>query len=84
MRSYFKDVMYILSLTLHVCFLRLPDKILNMTKVSRYAGHLRGLVIKVWIRKCLRGGSICALLSFRAREQEIEEVGEENEEARWG
>lgn len=55
-----------------------------MTKVSRYARHLRGLVIKVWIRKCPRGGSICALLSFRAREQEMEEVGEENEEARWG
>lgn len=76
---------YVVSrLTLYARPLRLSGKMLNMIKVSRYAGYLRGLVIKVWIRKCPRGGSICALLSFRTRKQEIVEVGEENEEARWG
>jgi len=53
---------------LYACPLRLSGKMLNMTKVNRYADH-EGLVIKVCatMRKYPQGGSF-ALSSHFARE----------------
>jgi len=67
----------------YVCPLRLLVKMLNMTKVSRYTGHLR----RSWLRygryvNALEGDHLRSPL-IRAREQEIEEVREKNEEVRW-
>ena len=74
----------IIHMILYVCPLRLPVKMLNMTKVSRYAGHLR----RSWLRygryvNALEEDHLRSPLILREREQEIEEVREENEEARW-